>query len=340
MTRQKFESRLAESWPAEDWCDVTVVAAVSGGADSVAMLRGLHAIRQAGAGRLVVAHFNHRLRGAESDADEAFVSELAERLMLPAEIGAAAAAGDSAVMISEEAARQARYEFLEKTARRVGARFVVTAHTADDQAETILLRIARGTGIAGLAGMRRARELCPGISLLRPLLSFRRADTLAYLRDLGQEFRTDASNADLRFARNRLRQEVLPLLANVTQADLVESLTRLGGLAEEAQAIVDRAVEQWLPSCCIVLDEGVVEVNMAPLHRIGRYVVRELFIAIWKKQGWPLQAMTLAKWEQLATLALAKPDGNSLAAFMLPGNIRAEKKGETVVLSRPSQVCP
>ena len=111
-----------------------------------------------------------------------------------------------------EAARAARYAVLEEMAGRVGARFVVTAHTADDQAETILHRILRGTGLRGLSGMSRSRRLGPA-TLLRPLLAIGRAELAAYLRDCQQPFRTDASNRDVRFMRNRIRNELLPLLA-------------------------------------------------------------------------------------------------------------------------------
>ena len=156
-----FEAQLAAAWPPEDWQDVTVVLAVSGGADSVALLRAMTAVRGGGEGRLAAAHLNHQLRGAESDGDEAFVVELCGRLGIACEVGRtpagelAAESGDGI----EAAARDARYRFLAATAARLGARFVATAHTADDQAETILHRILRGTGIGGLAGIARTRPL-------------------------------------------------------------------------------------------------------------------------------------------------------------------------------------
>ena len=132
-----------------DWDDVSLLLAVSGGADSVGLLRAMVELKGSGAGRIFVAHFNHALRGAESDADAAFVSELCQRLDLPCETGTA----DTAQLARDEgdgleaAARGVRYAFLRATAERLGARYVVTAHTADDQAETILHRIVRGTGV-------------------------------------------------------------------------------------------------------------------------------------------------------------------------------------------------
>src|SRR3569623_1408931 len=165
-----FERRLAEDWAPSDWSDLTVLVAVSGGADSVALLRGMAALRRSGPGRLIVAHFNHALRAAAAE-DERFVVELCRELGLVCEVGRsrvaerAAECGDGV----EAAARHARYEFLQATADRLGARYVATAHTADDQAETILHRILRGTGLAGLSGMSRSRPLGQAVPLLRPM---------------------------------------------------------------------------------------------------------------------------------------------------------------------------
>jgi tRNA(Ile)-lysidine synthase len=243
LARRAHENKLAAAWRPEEWRDLTVLVAVSGGSDSVALLRGLAAIRIAGPGRLVVGHFNHGWRGQESEADEQFVTSLAAQLELPTEVGQAARSTSSSgpdprdgrkSKRTEAAARRARYRFLEETATRLGARYVVTAHTADDQAETILQRIIRGTGIAGLAGIRRARPLGPAVTLLRPVLEFRRCELRAYLQSLGQEFREDASNADRRFTRNRIRHELLPLLTEHYYPGAAESLIRLGTLAAEA----------------------------------------------------------------------------------------------------------
>ena len=148
----------------------------------------------------------------------------------------------------EATARRARYAVLEEMAGRSGARFVVTAHTADDQAETILHRILRGTGLRGLGGMARSRRLGPA-TLLRPLLGIGRAELAAYLRDRRQAFRTDASNRDLRFARNRIRNELLPLLLAHYNPAVVDALLRLGELAGESQSLIDAMVRDVAQRC-------------------------------------------------------------------------------------------
>jgi tRNA(Ile)-lysidine synthase len=316
------EERLAAAWPPGAWQDVTVLVAVSGGADSVALLRGMTALKTGGPGSLLAAHLNHQLR-EDSAADEAFVVRLCRQLGIVCEVGRAridpAEAGDGL----EAAARRARYEFLEEAAGRAGARYVVTAHTADDQAETILHRILRGTGLRGLAGMSRVRPLGPA-TLIRPLLGFSRAELLAYLDDLGQPYRRDASNDDLRFTRNRLRHDVLPQLARQFNPSVVDALLRLGRLAGEAQEVIDELVEQLLRQCVRRQGAGGASIDAAVANE-PRYVVRELLMAVWRNQGWPMQAMGFEEWDLLAEM-IGPAYGKQAAPppRIFPGGVRAE----------------
>jgi tRNA(Ile)-lysidine synthase len=327
-----FVSKLCVVFPASSWQDVTVLVAVSGGADSVALLRGMVERKgQSGSGRLLAAHFNHCLRGAESDADEAFVRELALSLNVPLESARAESPTGSTGDGVEAAARAARYEFMTEAAKRVGARYVLTAHTADDQVETILHRILRGTGIAGLAGIRRARELSPGISLLRPLLSVTRAEVLAYLASLSQPFREDSSNASSAFTRNRIRRELLPLLEQSYAPALRAALLRLGKLAEANQEFLGTQLEPLL-SRHVQHRGNTVLIDCQPLALLHRHLLRELFLRIWSDQNWPQQDMTLEKWDHLADL-VAQPD-KSASPQSLPGGIRVERTGNELRLHR------
>ena len=332
-----LESRLADSWPPNDWQDVTVVLAVSGGADSVALVRAMTALKAGGKGRLVAAHFNHRLRAEESQADEVFVVDLCRRLDLACEVRRARVeqlVADSSDGL-EAAAREARYDFLQQTAARLGARYVATAHTADDQAETILHRIIRGTGIAGLAGMQRVRPLGPA-TLIRPLLGFRRAELLDYLGKLGQPYRLDSSNEDTRFTRNRIRRQLLPALADRFNPGVVEAVLRLGALAGEVQTVVDRVVEDLLERCVAGARSDSVRVRTEPLAGQPRYLVRELLIAVWRSREWPLQAMGFAEWDLLAEMAFACRENSSVAPRkrMFPGSVLAEAGEGELRLSR------
>lgn len=333
-----MEIRLAQAWPPTVWRDVRVLVAVSGGADSVALLRALAAIREPGEGGLAVAHFNHQLRGEESQADERFVVALCGQLAVPCEVGRAPVhAWNSRRGEGLEAtARTARYDFLLQTAARLGARYVVTAHTADDQAETILHRIARGTGLAGLAGMGRTRPLAPGITLLRPLLEFRRSELLAYLAELGQSYCSDASNEDVRFTRNRIRLELLPELARHVNPGVVEAIVRLGVLAAEAQAVIDAATAALESRAVRYESAETVYVNADLMADQARYTVRELLIAVWRRQDWPLQAMGFAEWDLLAQMLCARPDDGAEIPRkrVFPGNVVAEFQNGVLRLHR------
>jgi len=340
-----FENLLAKAWSPFDWGEVTVVLSVSGGADSVALLRAMAALVPSNSvGRLVVAHLNHQLRGDDSANDERFVRDLAETLGLSFDVERADHARLEAVGQDglEAAARQARYDFLRRTAERWGARYVATGHTADDQAETILHRIVRGTGITGLSGMARARTLSPATTLIRPLLTFRRAEIVAYLDELGQGYRTDASNTDTRFTRNRIRHDLLPRLTQEYNPSVVDALLRLGSLARESQGVVDRLVDD-LRSRCVTrpCDSPVsVAVDTSQLRDQPRYVVRELLLAVWRDEKWPMQAMGFTQWESLAALLLGDADMGDeppTRKKVFPGGIVAERHGDRFMLIPPKE---
>lgn len=188
----------------------TVIVAVSGGPDSVALLDILISLSDLRL-NLVVAHLNHSLRGAESDEDERFVADLATSRSLPfvSEKVDVRAASVREHFSLEDAGRRARYEFFDRVMERYGARSVALAHHADDQAETLLLRLLRGAGVTGLSAMSPCRDG----RFVRPLLTLSRSEIEGYLHARGLRFRIDSSNADTAFLRNRIRHELIPHLA-------------------------------------------------------------------------------------------------------------------------------
>ena len=208
-----------------------VLAAVSGGADSVALLHLLVELQAAGELQVAgVLHFNHQLRGADADADEAFCASLADAHGLAfvsdrADVRAIARAGKRSI---EDAARQARYAFFAAAAGRLGAEAVAVGHTRDDQAETFLLRLLRGSGTRGLGGIRPRAGL-----IIRPLIDVRRLDLREYVAARGLAFREDATNADLSIPRNRVRHELLPYLERSFSPAVVEVLAREAASARE-----------------------------------------------------------------------------------------------------------
>jgi tRNA(Ile)-lysidine synthase len=338
---EEFQRRLNESWPPETWRDVGVLVAVSGGADSVALLRGLDEQRRLRGSRLMVAHFDHRLRGTESTADRDFVVALCKQLSVECHMGEwtpAEAAGPCPDGV-EAAARTARYAFLQSTAERSGCRYIATAHTADDQAETVLHHILRGTGLSGLAGMSRTRPLGVAVTLIRPLLSFRRTDVIAYLADIGQPYRDDATNREPAFTRNRIRLQLLPLLARDYNPRVVESLLRLSSLAADVQAVIDGLVDELAASCVAGRTKGaarrnLVEIDLGSLAETPRHLVRELFVALWREQNWPLQSMGFDEWDQLAEMAAEKPSETCPAKRVFPGAVKAERQPDRLILQR------
>jgi tRNA(Ile)-lysidine synthase len=236
-----------------------VLLAVSGGADSVALLLAMNGLKRSRGFKITVAHLDHRLRGAEGRGDAEFVEALARRLRVPCVTGRSDVrrlATRKRISI-EMAAREARYRFLARTARDCGATAIATAHTADDQAETVLLRLARGSGMSGLAAIRwrgRVSDLGIGIpaseiELIRPLLDISRTGIESFLRGQGQAWRTDASNAAPAFHRNRVRHELLPLLETRLNPSIRTVLRRTAEIVGEEDAWLDEMAAGLVAEC-------------------------------------------------------------------------------------------
>jgi tRNA(Ile)-lysidine synthase len=217
-----------------------VLVAVSGGSDSVGLLAVLHHVRKRYAISLVAAHVNHGLRGEEAERDERCAAEVAARLEVPfvrAHLGGELRRGSNL----EERAREARYRALHRLAAAEGCAKIATGHTRDDQAETVILRLVRGAGPGGLAGIRPVRE----DGVIRPLLDCRRAEVEAAVRAAGLPFRHDRMNDDPRFLRTQVRRRVLPLLAELNPR-IVDALARTAAIEWSARRMVEALLEQTL----------------------------------------------------------------------------------------------
>lgn len=215
-----------------------VTAAVSGGPDSVAMLYTLLEIcRDIEGLRIQVAHFNHQLR-READEEEAFVAALASRLSLEFYSRRCDSAEYAAThrLNLEAAARSLRYQFLAEVCDQTGSTVVTTGHNLNDQAETILFRLTRGTGSEGLAGIRRTRPLNERVRIVRPLLHISRRDIEAYLHQNGYEYVLDQSNLSVDLSRNRIRHQVIPIL-EIINPEAVANIVRSASLASQHLAL-------------------------------------------------------------------------------------------------------
>ncbi|AJE03147.1 tRNA lysidine(34) synthetase TilS [Geobacter pickeringii] len=251
----------------------TVVVAVSGGPDSVALLDILASLSSLEL-QLVVAHVNHCLRGAESDEDERFVASLAASYGLPFH-GETVDVRDFSrreCLSLEDAGRRCRYAFFDRLAGRCGASSVVLAHHADDQAETLLLRLLRGAGTTGLSAMapRTAGRY------VRPLLALTRHEIERYLRERHLSFRVDSSNADIAFLRNRLRHELLPALAGYNP-EISRRLAVTAELLAADEEVLERAVASAFERICHGRGDAGVELDVAALLREPRGIRYRLY---------------------------------------------------------------
>ncbi len=254
-----------------------LLVAVSGGPDSTALLSLLHRLAQSWRLMLTVVHCNYGLRGAESDGDEMFVSTFCKERQLPLVIHRPKLLKRRQRSSLQAAARDARYDFMKQLAREVGADRIAVGHTANDQAETVLMWLLRGTGMAGLAGMPYARE----DGIIRPLLAATREDVVAYLDDEGLTYRRDSSNEKPLYHRNRIRKELLPVITRLApaavlvlqrQADLLREDERY--LAEATNNLVRTLVSHDPGGVQRVDHQAFIELPVALQRRLVRAILR------------------------------------------------------------------
>ncbi|MBT3296818.1 MAG: tRNA lysidine(34) synthetase TilS [Verrucomicrobia bacterium] len=317
-----------------------ILVAVSGGADSVALLLGLHAVQARLGFQITVAHLDHRLRGAEARADMAFVVALADRLKVACVTGRSDVRGlarRKGISI-EMAAREARYRLFSRTARRVAATAVATAHTADDQAETVLLRLARGSGATGLGGIRWSGLLSdrvPGASraetqVIRPLLGTPRGAVETFLRERGECWREDASNRSMAFLRNRVRHELLPWLEERLNPSVREALWRTADILNEE----DAWMEGLAASALVDGMDAIGRFDRAALMALERPLARRVIRKWLGLVGVPVVSVTFAHMGRIYALA-EKTQGSR--AVSLPGPWRVVRRYGHLTVEQAAQ---
>jgi tRNA(Ile)-lysidine synthase len=312
---RQLRDRLGPRW----------VVAVSGGGDSVALLR---ALQETGL-ELSVAHLDHGARGVAGEEDARFVAELAERLGLPFDLGHWS---PERAAHFEADARRARYAWLAEVARSRGASAVAVGHNRDDQAETILHRVLRGTGPRGLAGMPRTRLLADGVTLVRPLLGVGRVELRAYLESLGQPWREDATNVDLDRTRARVRHDLLPRLAREVNPSVAEALVRLGTLTRRAVAALDEYVKLLASNAIRPGPAGTVALDRAALAALSPHLQTEVLRSLWRDRGWPEAAMDARRWIRIAAWAT-----HGVASRDLGAGVRGEVRGGHLILTKTQE---
>lgn len=250
---------LMAAWP-DLSPDKAALIGVSGGRDSVALL---HCLVNLGWKNLVVCHLDHGLRASESEADATFVRKLAAGLRLRFVLekkNVSALAKKQSISI-ELAGRSARNNFFSRVARKHRTRFVFLAHHADDNAETILGNLFRGTGLAGLSGMTPSSETDDGLTKLRPLLGVRRSEIDAHVSSAKLSFREDSSNATGDHRRNRIRNEVLPLLSDVFGRDVTPIIARVSQNAKRDHACLNSLAREFARNDALFQQDGSLRIT-------------------------------------------------------------------------------
>jgi tRNA(Ile)-lysidine synthase len=319
----------------------TLLVGVSGGPDSVCLLHILNQLRETIGVDLNVAHLNHMLRGVDSDGDANYVSHLSSNLGIPATVERAdvSAYREEHRLSVEEAAREVRYAFFARVARDIGAKRVALGHTRDDQAETILMNLLRGTGLTGLRGMLPATpfHMADGVGLevIRPLLEVTREQTEGYCRQFSLNPRVDLSNLSLDHTRNRVRHELIPALRRYN-VNIDAALIRTAEAAADAMSLLDREVSGLWDRVVIEQPNGLLIDSEALLSyhpAIQRHLLRRAVLEILGDLV-DIQAVHVDKMEQ----ALSKPAGRRIT---LPRGLSVSVGYRTCLLSNGGlDACP
>jgi tRNA(Ile)-lysidine synthase len=282
--------------------------------------------------RLSVAHLDHGTRGEEGRGDARFVAELADHLGLPFDLGHWRATRSGHF---EADARSARYSWLLSVAQARNCRFVAVGQTLDDQAETILHRIIRGTGLRGLAGMPARRALGEGVTLVRPLLGVTRLEVREYLATLGQGFREDSTNRDTSRTRSRIRLELLPELVANDNPNVAEALVRLGKIASDAERSLGRWASERLAEIRLESSPNRVVLDLGALKKRSQSERADVLRLAWREAGWPELAMDAARWRRLASLGWTR--------LSVGAGVEAELTADRLILTRsigPIEIFP
>ncbi|GAB4108180.1 MAG: hypothetical protein Kow00105_14430 [Phycisphaeraceae bacterium] len=338
-----------------------VLVAVSGGADSVALLRAIHAIKERRRWRLsvTVGHVQHHLRGEDAEQDARFVASLARQLGLPylrKDLDPAGAQGNV-----ENWARKHRYRTLKEMAGNCGASFIATAHHGDDQLETLLMRLLRGTALKGLSGIRyqipcvnetalpkkneqdtsvddTLRQQCrypdigshtPGPTIIRPMLTVSRADVTDFLKKLNQDWRTDHSNADTTRWRARLRAEVLPVL-EAMRPKAGQRATRLAEYLQGMQRVLEAAVQE-AETCVVPVPQGY-ELPRPACRAMERVVLSGLLRKLLVELGVNRDKLSAPKMDRVLCAIYDRQGGSRV--FQFPTGIEIIITRDTLRLHR------
>jgi tRNA(Ile)-lysidine synthase len=313
-----------------------VLVGVSGGADSVSLLLVLRELGYPA----IVAHLNHGLRGKESDGDEQFVAALAARLGLPFFCSRVSIRPEDGNV--EATGRTARREFFQSVAAEAGLERIALAHTQDDRVETFLLHLMRGAGTEGLVSMAPVSTWSGRHeTTIRPLIDVRRKEVEAYLRSCNQDWRIDATNADVTLARNRIRHEVLPDLSARFNPRLNDTLARTIELLQDEDQWMRELAERWIEENAECNDTAgglsLISIDASALAEAPPALARRVIRASLKRVGSSLENVTFERIEQVRGLL---EDGKSGKTIQVPGGILAAREFRRILFRQADMPVP
>jgi tRNA(Ile)-lysidine synthase len=324
-----LEKKILARWPIERWSQLTVVVGCSGGADSTALLIALHRLCPPTT-TLVVAHFNHKLRGAESEADASFVRNLAERLQLQLIEGNTT----DAQLVDEASLRAIRYQFLERTALQLGARYVAVGHHADDQVETVLHNLFRGAGLSGLRGMSAFRDLGQDLVLARPLIDAWREDVINYLKSHKQSFRSDSSNAGEVYTRNRIRNRLLPLIQEHYGRDVRSAVANAADLLGDVFVDVDLRSKRWSSENLVNVNQQQFKLPYITSASPAWHIIQQAIVHEYHRRGWSLGGYNRGHWQALQAFLNGKSAPAIASLSMLPDHVTVRMTSDGFLFER------
>lgn len=310
-----------------------VLVAVSGGADSTAMLHILCALRRKYGIELHVAHLNHNLRGDESAADAVFVEQEAKRIGIPVTVHTLAEGElKKKGRAKQDLAREVRYDFLRRAAKEAGCSRIATGHTADDVAENVLMALIRGGGTKSLGGIPPVRE-----NIIRPLLGLERGEVLEFLEASGSSFREDSSNLRADYLRNRVRLELLPFLKERFNPSIIATMGRTAEVVRDDAALLEEEVENRLFSV-IEEDDGGVAIPLEALSPLRPAARRRLVRHAWQRVMAAGDEHSLLSAGHVASILSLCSTGKSGDSLCMPGGVTVQKGYEALHVRRDAKV--
>nr|HID58839.1 tRNA lysidine(34) synthetase TilS [Desulfobacterales bacterium] len=305
-----------------------VVIGVSGGPDSVALLHALIALSDLWSLRLVVAHLNHGLRGEEADRDADFVGQLAAQLHISCEIekrDVIRYRSDHGLSL-EEAARVVRYDFLDSVAAKYSADKIALGHQANDNAESILIHLMRGSGPKGLSGIPPVREG----RIIRPLIEVTREEICDFLKEKNLRYTTDTSNADLKYLRNRVRHDLIPHMKDHFNSKIVQNLNRLSCILREEESFWEDEIDSILRRLTVAQKENSLTISVPKLLRLHDAVIRRVVREAVKLTKGDLRRFGLRDIDSVIRLVRSH---RSSTRIQLPGGLYASRDRDRLAFS-------